>query len=299
MKKALKDNTHLFNTDGAIFMGAKRNPENCQIGVFGIPYDGTTSFRPGTRFGPASIREISNSLETFCPELFLDLEDVQYADLGNLEIPFGSPEPVIDLAKQATNRILKLGLKPLILGGEHSITSGCVEATARNHPELVVIQLDAHADMRDNWLGSNNNHACSMARCLDVLPSKKLFQVGIRSGSKEEFQSLHKTGRIISHLHGQKADHLDEVLDPLKGKPIYLSIDLDWFDPSVMPGTGTPEPGGYFWQDFSAIMNVLRKHHLVGADVVELAPQLDPSKISSILAAKVVRSMLLLLNIDY
>ena len=299
MNEALtKNNEFFFNTEGAVFMGAKRDPKNCQIGIFGIPYDGTTSFRPGSRFGPTAIREVSNSLETYCPELLLDLEDVNYVDLGNLEIPFGSPEPVVELGKKATEKILNLGLKPLIIGGEHSITSGCVEATVNNYPELVLVQLDAHADMRESWLGSTHNHACSMARCLDVLPSKRLFQVGIRSGTKEEFKNMHKNQSLISHIHGQKAEHLNEVLNPLKGQPIYLSIDLDWFDPSIMPGTGTPEPGGYLWQDFMSVVNVLKKHFIVATDVVELAPQLDRSNISSILAAKIIRSILLVLSLE-
>ena len=293
-----KENHKFFNTEGAIFMGAKRNPQNCQIGLFGIPYDGTTSFRPGSRFGPSAIREVSSSLETYCPELLLDLEDINYADLGNLEIPLGAPEPVIDLGKKATSKIFNLGLKPLILGGEHSITSGCVEAAAKNYPDLILIQLDAHADMREIWLGSNHNHACSMVRCLDVLPSKKLFQVGIRSGTKDEFKTMRKKESLVSHLHGKKADHLEEVLIPFKGKPIYLSIDLDWFDPSIMPGTGTPEPGGYLWQDFMSVVNVLKKHFIVATDVVELAPQLDRSNISSILAAKIIRSILLVLSLE-
>ena len=297
-KNSATQNNNFFNHEGAIFMGAKRNPNNCKIGLFGIPYDGTTSFRPGSRFGPAAIREVSNSLESYCPELLLDLEDVNYADLGNLEIPFGSPEPVITLGKQATQKVLKQGLKPLILGGEHSISSGCVEATAKNYPDLILIQLDAHADLRESWLGSKNNHACSMARCLDVLPSKRLFQVGIRSGTKIEFQKMHKKQSLITQLHGQRADHLEQVLSDFKGKPIYLSIDLDWFDPSIMPGTGTPEPGGYLWQDFMSIINVLKKHLLVAVDVVELSPQLDPSNISSVLAAKAIRSLLLLLSIE-
>ena len=284
-----------LNQEGAIFMGASRSLKECKVGIFGVPYDGTTSFRPGTRFGPHAIREVSNCLETFCPQLNLDLESLNFADLGSLDIPHGAPEPVIQLVKETTKQLLSQGVKPLILGGEHSITSGAVEATAALQSDLVLIQLDAHADLRNEWLGSRYNHACSMRRCLEVLPSKKIFQLGIRSGTSEEFQELKKSQTLIPHSHGQPAESLKKALDPYLGRPIYISIDLDWFDPSVMPGTGTPEPGGYLWEDFASVINVLKSHRLVAADVVELAPQLDPSCISSVLAAKVTRSLLMLL----
>ena len=136
-------NTNLFDADGAIYMGSQRTPEHCRVGLFGVPYDGTTSFRPGTRFGPASIRDVSSGLETYCPQLDRDLDDLSFVDLGAVEIPFGAPEPVIAKVQQATQAVLELGLKPLMLGGEHSISSGAVAAVARQHPDLVLVQLDA------------------------------------------------------------------------------------------------------------------------------------------------------------
>ena len=283
----------LFDSDGTIFMGSRRDPTDCRVGLFGVPYDGTTSFRPGTRFGPAAIREVSTGLETYCPQLNRDLEDLNFADLGAVDIPFGNPEPVLIKVKQATEAVLALGLKPLMLGGEHSISSGAVEAVAQHHPDLVLVQLDAHADLRDTWLGARHSHACAMRRCLDILPSQTLFQLSIRSGTREEFNELHGSGRLIPNI-----DALQQALSPLRGRPLYLTVDLDWFDPSVLPGTGTPEPGGYHWSDFASLVEVLREHHLVAADVVELAPQLDTSGISSVLAAKVTRSLLLLLGAD-
>ena len=288
----------IFNTEGGIFMGAKRKPNDSAIGIFSVPYDGTTSFRPGSRFGPSAIREVSSCLETYCPQLNLDLEKLNFVDLGSLEIPFGAPEPVIKLVEKATDHLLSLGLKPLLLGGEHSISSGAVSAIVKNYENLLLVQLDAHADLRNEWLGSKYNHACAMTRCLEILPSQQLFQVGIRSGTAEEFQDLKSNKRLITHKTGEQAKHLKESLEPFRGKPIYLSIDLDWFDPSVLPGTGTPEPGGYFWNDFSAIIDVLKDHKIIAADIVELAPHLDPLGISSILAAKVTRSVLLLLSLS-
>ena len=283
----------LFDRDGAIFMGARRNPSGCSVGLFGVPYDGTTSFRPGTRFGPAAIREVSNGLETYCPQLHLDLEDLAFADLGAVDIPFGAPEPVVAMVRKATTAVLGQGLKPLMLGGEHSISCGAVAAVAERYPDLLLVQLDAHADLRDEWLGARHSHACAMRRCLEVLPSGDLLQLAIRSGTKEEFSELQRTGRRMANVAA-----LGEALASAQGRPIYLTVDLDWFDPAVLPGTGTPEPGGYRWQDFAELVEVLRPHHLVAADVVELAPQLDGSGVSSVLAAKVTRSLLLLLGSD-
>jgi len=282
--------TDLFDTNGAIYMGSRRDPAGCRVGLFGVPYDGTTSFRPGTRFGPAAIREVSSGLETYCPQLDRDLEDLAFADLGAVEIPFGAPEPVVAAVKAATEAVLALGLKPLLLGGEHSISSGAVAAVAAQQPELVLVQLDAHADLRHAWLGAQHSHACAMRRCLEVLPSQQLLQIAIRSGTREEFAELRGSGRLVA------IERMAEALRPLRGKPLYLTVDLDWFDPAVMAGTGTPEPGGFLWSHFAELVAELRHHHLAAADVVELAPPLDPSGVSSVLAAKVVRSLLLLLG---
>jgi agmatinase len=280
----------LFDDDGAIFLGARRDPAGCRIGLFGVPYDGTTSFRPGTRFGPAAIREVSGGLESYCPQLDRDLEDVAYADLGAVVIPFGDPEPVVAAVRAATRQVLALGLAPLMLGGEHSISSGAVAAVAERHPDLVLLQLDAHADLREEYLGTRHSHACAMRRCLEVLPSRTLRQVAIRSGTREEFVEMRRSDQLVP------IEALTDALRPLRGRPLYLTVDLDWFDPAVLPGTGTPEPGGFHWPHFAALVEELREHQLVAADVVELAPQLDASGVSAVLAAKVVRSLLLLMG---
>ena len=282
-----------FDSEGGIFMGSRRDPAGCRVGLFGVPYDGTTSFRPGTRFGPAAIREVSQGLETYCPQLDLDLEDLAYADLGAVDIPFGAPEPVVNAVQRATTVVLDLGLNPLMLGGEHSISSGAVAAVANQHPDLVLVQLDAHADLREEWLGARHSHACAMRRCLEVLPSGDLLQLAIRSGTRDEFHELHSSGRRMDDVQA-----LRDAMAPWTGRPIYLTVDLDWFDPAVLPGTGTPEPGGFLWGDFAAVVDVLSGHRLVAGDVVELAPQLDSSGVSSVLAAKVTRSLILLLGAD-
>ncbi len=293
----MTNNLNAFETDGGLFLGAQRKPAGCKIGLYGVPYDGTTSFRPGARFGPSAIREVSAGIETYCSQLDLDLNELKFADLGAVSIPLGAPEPVIRAVQNSTQTILKLGLKPLMLGGEHSISSGAISAITNIHKDLILVQLDAHADLREEWLGSKHSHACAMRRCLEVLPSGKLFQIGIRSGTREEFAELKKESRLIKHFPGKAATELSTTLQKYMGQPIYLTVDLDWFDPSVLPGTGTPEPGGFFWNDFAAIINVLRKHNLIGADVVELSPQLDITGISSVLAAKVTRSLIMLLSL--
>ena len=285
-----------FNNNGAIFLGAQRSVDQCKVSLLGVPYDGTCCYRPGARFGPAAVREDSYGIETYCPQLNLDLENIKFTDVGSLDVPFGNAKLTIDYVEDATAVLLNNNLKPLIIGGEHSITSGIIKSVIKNYPELLIIQLDAHADLRDEWLGSKFSHACTMKRCLEVLPSKKIFQVGIRSGTKSEFLEMNKTKRLIQHTLGENAKYLEEALKSFKGAPIYLTFDLDWFDPSIMPGTGTPEPGGYFWGDFAAVVDVIKSHNLIGADVVELSPKFDNSGISSVLAAKVIRSLIMLLN---
>jgi agmatinase len=234
---------------------------------------------------------VSSGLETYCPQLDRDLEDLAFADLGAVAIPFGAPEPVVAAVRQATEAVLNLDLVPLMLGGEHSISSGAVAAVAAHHPNLLLVQLDAHADLRQEWLGTRHSHACAMRRCLEVLPAGgELLQIAIRSGTREEFRELRQGDRLVA------SERMAAALLPHRGRPLYLTVDLDWFDPAVMPGTGTPEPGGFHWGDFAVLVEELRHHRLVGADVVELAPHLDPSGVSAVLAAKVVRSLLLLLG---
>ncbi len=287
-----------FDSTGAIFMGAKREINNSAIGLYGVNYDGTTSFRPGARFGPSEIKNVSYGIESFCPQLNADIEEINFTDFGNVEIPLGDPEPVIEIVKKTTEYIYSLNMKPLLLGGEHSLTSGSIHGATKYFPDLIVIQLDAHADLRDEWLGSKYNHACAMRRCLEILPSHKLFQVGIRSGTKKEILEMKKEKRLINQNFGKPSLELYKALKPYRGRPIYLTVDLDWFDPSIMSGTGTPEPGGFLWQDFASVIDVLKEHNLIGADIVELAPQLDPSGVSTILAAKTTRSLLILLSLS-
>ena len=286
----------LFDNENAIFMGAKRNPDNCSIGIFGVNYDGTCSFKPGTRFGPEAIRQVSSCLETYCPKLDKDLQDFKYVDFGSILIDKNDSESIIESVKSATNYLISKSLSPIMLGGEHSITRGAIEALVKKYPDLILIQLDAHADLRESYIGNKHSHACTMKRCLEVLPEKKILQIGIRSGTKEEFQFMNDNNQLVNFLPGGNTQELKKALLPYSNSPIYLTIDLDWFDPSLLAGTGTPEPGGFFWNDFEEILKTLKDFRIVASDIVELSPEIDKSGVSSIVAAKVLRSLILSLE---
>lgn len=257
--------------------------------LLGVPYDGTTSFRPGTRFGPDAIRRVSDGLETYSPTLDADLGDHPFTDYGNLVIPHGCPEPVARLAGDAVKAVMETGAIPFILGGEHSVTPGAVRAVLDRHPDLLLIQLDAHADLREEFNGSKWSHASAMRRCLDRLAPDRLLQVGIRSGTREEFSEMKKENRHVS----PSGWALAEALERIGEAPIYLTLDLDILDPSLLPGTGTPEPGGIDWPTLAGLLEVIPWKNVVACDVMELSPELDPSGCSSVLAAKAVREILL------
>ncbi|ABM73084.1 Arginase family [Prochlorococcus marinus str. MIT 9515] len=289
-------NKNLFDKEKAIFMGSKRNPDNCSIGIFGVNYDGTCSYKSGAKFGPNAIRQVSTCLETFCPRLEKDLEDFNYVDFGSLIIHKKDSKSVIKSVKSATNFLMSKSLAPIMLGGEHSITRGAIEALVKKYPDLILIQLDAHADLRSSYMGNEHSHACTMQRCLDVLPEKKILQVGIRSGTKEEFKFMRHQNQLVRFSPGGNTQELKKALIPYSNSPIYLTIDLDWFDPSLLPGTGTPEPGGFFWNDFEAILDTLKNIRIVASDIVELSPDIDNSGVSSVVAAKVLRSLIMSLK---
>ena len=289
-------NKNLFDIESSIFMGAKRNPHNCSVGIFGVNYDGTCSYKSGARFGPNAIRQVSTCLETFCPKLEKDLEDINYVDFGSLEINKNDSKSVIESVKSATNYLMSKSLTPIMLGGEHSITRGAIEAVVNKYPDLILVQLDAHADLRNSYMGNEHSHACAMQRCLDVLPEKKILQVGIRSGTKEEFKFMRQKNQLVNFIPGENAKEFKKALLPYSNSPIYLTIDLDWFDPSLLPGTGTPEPGGFFWNDFEVILETLKNFRIVASDIVELSPEIDNSGVSSVVAAKVLRSLIMSLE---
>ena len=264
--------------------------ESHDIRIIGAPFDGTVSFRPGARFGPAAIRDASYGIETYSPIFDCDLESVSYADAGDLELPTGSVEATLSIIKEAVEDTLSDGAVPFLLGGEHLVSLPAIEAVYEKYPDLVVVQLDAHADQREDYLGVKLSHACVMRRVSEFLGQERIRQVGIRSGTRVEYQ-LMRDYNTLTTFHD---DALTELRSWIGDRPLYLTVDLDVFDPASFPGTGTPEPGGIDWWTFQRFLSAIQGCDIVGLDVVELAPQLDTSGCSSVLTAKCVREMLII-----
>ncbi|MDO5546271.1 MAG: agmatinase [Eubacteriales bacterium] len=273
------------------FIGCDASYEEAKIVLFGAPFDSTTSFRPGARFGPSAMRHESFGLETYSPYQDADLTDYAVFDSGDLELCFGSAEAALSDIEERAETILADGKLPILLGGEHLVTLGAFRAVLRNYPDVHIIHFDAHADLREDYLGAGLSHACVLRRCHDLVGDGRIHQFCIRSGEREEF----RFAKAHTDMHPLSLDGLSECAAALKASntPVYVTIDLDCLDPSVFPGTGTPEAGGIsFLQLLDAIQNVSRCR-IVGADVNELAPMLDPTGVSTATACKVLRELLI------
>ncbi len=273
------------------FIGCDGEYDDSKIVIFGAPFDGTTSFRPGTRFASAAMRNESVGIETYSPYQDKDLSDTVIFDGGDLELVFGNPLKSLDLITEYTAELLEDGKLPCMIGGEHLVTLGAVKAVVRKHPDLHMIHFDAHADLRDDYLGEKLSHATVIRRVWDLLGDGKIFQFGIRSGEKSEFEFA-KAHTFMSKFN---FDGLEQAADKLKGKPVYLTIDLDVLDSSVFPGTGTPEAGGATFNELLSAMQKLHGLDIVACDVNELSPMLDASGASTAVACKVLRELLLML----
>lgn len=272
------------------FIGCASEFAAARAVLFGAPYDSTTSYRPGARFGSAAIRNESYGIETYSPYQDRDLVGLAVCDAGDLELPFGAPEPALDLIETETSRIFDAGKVPVMLGGEHLVTLGAVRAAVRHHPGLHILHFDAHADLRTDYLGNPLSHACVLRRCHDALGDGRIFQFGIRSGTRVEF-AFAAEGHV--RMERFAADTLPSVTLP-KGTPVYLTVDLDVLDPSEFPGTGTPEAGGLSFEVLRrALIDVFARFQVVAFDLVELAPMLDASGRSTALACKLLRECLL------
>ena len=273
------------------FIGCDSSFEEAEIGLYGAPFDSTTGFRPGARFGPSAIRHESFGLETYSPYQDRDLMDIRAFDSGDLELCFGSSEKALADIQDRAEEILKEGKMPLLLGGEHLVTLAAVRAVAGRYPGLHIIHFDAHADLRDDYLGAKLSHACVLRRCHEIVGDGHIHQFCIRSGEREEFQFASRH----TDFHPFTFDGLEETVRELKEKqvPVYFTIDLDCMDPSVFPGTGTPEAGGVSFLELLKAIRTVSQANLVGADVNELAPMLDASGVSTATACKVLRELLL------
>lgn len=276
------------------FIGCESEYEQADMVLFGAPFDSTTSFRPGARFGSSAIRHESFGLETYSPYQDKDLTDYDVFDSGDLELCFGSAELALADIEQHTETILNDGKVPFLLGGEHLVTLGSVRAAAKKYPDLHIIHFDAHADLRDEYLGAHLSHAAVMRRCQEILGDGKVHQFCIRSGEREEF----RFAKEHTDLHKFDFQGLEELVEELKKAdvPVYFSIDLDCLDPSVFPGTGTPEAGGVTFMELLKAILLVAKTRVIGLDVNELAPMLDTSGASTAVACKVVRELILALH---
>ena len=280
-----------MNRNIETFIGCDGEYDYAQIVLFGAPFDSTTSFRPGARFGSAAIRHESFGLETYSPYQDKDLTDIKVFDCGDLELCFGSAEAALKDIEEKAGEILFDGKMPFLIGGEHLVTLGAVRAVAERYPNLHIIHFDAHADLRDDYLGAQLSHACVMRRCHELTGDGKIHQFCIRSGDKAEFAFA----KAHTDMHKFGFDGLKELAEKLAEDhtPVYLTVDLDCLDPALFCGTGTPEAGGVSFTELLDAILTVSKTNIVGADVNELAPMLDASGASTAAACKIVREMLL------
>ena len=273
------------------FIGCDASYEDAKIVLFGAPFDSTTSFRPGARFGPAAMRHESFGLETYSPYQDADLTDYAVFDSGDLELCFGSAEAALSDIEERTETILADGKLPVLLGGEHLVTLGAFRAVLNRYPDVHIIHFDAHADLRDDYLGAKLSHACVLRRCHDLIGDGRIHQFCIRSGERKEFQFA----KEHTDMHPLTLDGLSDCVAVLKAShtPVYFTIDLDCLDPSVFPGTGTPEAGGITFLQLLEAMQEVSRCRIVGADVNELTPMLDTTGVSTATSCKVLRELLI------
>lgn len=273
------------------FIGCDADYSEADIVLFGAPFDSTTSYRPGTRFGSRAIRSESYGLETYSPYLDLDLEDISVFDSGDLELCMGNSETALGQISERTHTILNDGKIPFMIGGEHLVTLGAFREVHKDYPEVHIIHFDAHTDLRDDYLGVKLSHACVLKRCHELVGDGRIHQFGIRSGERAEFRWA---AEGHTDLHKFSFEGLEEAIEEIADAPVYFTIDLDVLDPSIFPGTGTPEAGGVsFLELLEAIRKVCGHCNIVGCDVNELSPTYDQSGVSTAVACKVVREFLL------
>ena len=285
-----------MNPQACQFIGCDKSYREADTVLFGAPYDSTTSFRPGTRFGPSAMRMESFGIETYSPMQDKDLvDDTKVFDSGDLELPFGAPEPALKMIEERSAQILEDGKRPFLLGGEHLVTLGAFRAVQKKYPNVVIIHFDAHADLRENYLGNPLSHACVLRRCHDLVGDGRIFQFGIRSGTREEFAFM-KSGHVKTEPFTSAT--LAKVVKSIPKKtPLYLTIDMDVLDPSEFPGTGTQEAGGFRYpQLVEDVRLICSRLNVVALDNVELNPGLDSTGRSTALACKFLRECLLSLT---
>ncbi|KIQ93804.1 Agmatinase [Anoxybacillus thermarum] len=278
---------------GNVFIKSHPNFEESEAVIYGMPMDWTVSYRPGSRFGPARIREVSIGLEEYSPYLDRELDEVKYFDAGDIPLPFGNAQRSLDMIEQFVDRILEAGKFPLGLGGEHLVSWPVMKAVYKKYPDLAIIHMDAHTDLREHYEGEPLSHSTPIRKIAELIGPKNVYSFGIRSGMKEEFEWAKQNGMYIAKF--DVLEPLKEVLPTLAGRPVYVTIDIDVLDPAHAPGTGTVDAGGITSKELLAAIHAIARSdvRVVGADLVEVAPVYDHSEQTANTASKLVREMLL------
>jgi len=275
------------------YEGCTATFEEAKVVLYGAGFDSTSSFRPGSRFAPQAIRsETYFAQEDYSPYFDRDLTQQAVHDLGDVDVVFGNTIKTMERIEAVSEYLVSHNKKPVCLGGEHLVTLPAIKPLLKKYPNLHIIQMDAHLDLMDELFGDKYSHGSVMRRIHDILgDSGQIYQVGIRSGSKAEYEFARQNTRLFEF---NTVGFLNNIQD-LNNKPVYLTLDLDLFDPSLISGTGTPEAGGIFFPEYIDVLKKLDKLNIVGADIVELSPQIDPTHVSSIVVSKILRELLLIL----
>jgi agmatinase len=278
---------------GNVFIKSHPTFEDSEAVIYGMPMDWTVSFRPGSRFGPGRIREVSLGLEEYSPYIDRHLEEVKYFDAGDIPLPFGNAQRSLDMIEDFVSKVLDAGKFPLGLGGEHLVSWPIIKAMYKKYPDLAVIHIDAHADLREQYEGEPLSHSTPIRKACELIGPKNVYSFGIRSGMKEEFEYAKQSGMYMAKF--DVAEPLKEVLPTLAGRHVYVTIDIDVLDPAHAPGTGTAEAGGITSKELLEAITLISKSDIkvVGADIVEVAPAYDPTEQTQIAASKFVREILL------
>lgn len=278
---------------GNVFIKSHPNYEESTAVLYGMPMDWTVSYRPGSRFGPTRIREVSIGLEEYSPYLDRELEEVKYFDAGDIPLPFGNPQKSLDMIEEYVGKVLADGKFPLGMGGEHLVSWGVFQAMYKKYPDLAIIHMDAHTDLRDDYEGEPLSHSTPIKKVANLIGPTNVYSFGIRSGMKEEFQWAKEVGMHISKF--EVLEPLKEILPTLAGRPVYVTIDIDVLDPAHAPGTGTVDAGGITSKELLASIHEIARSqvNVVGADLVEVAPIYDSSEQTANTASKLIREMIL------
>nr|WP_295971755.1 agmatinase [uncultured Bacillus sp.] len=278
---------------GNVFIKSHPVYEESSIVIYGMPMDWTVSYRPGSRFGPGRIREVSIGIEEYSPYLDKDLADYRYFDAGDIPLPFGNAQKSLNLIEEFVDKVLADGKFPLGMGGEHLVTWPVIKAVYKKYPDLAIIHMDAHTDLREHFEGEELSHSTPIRKAAGLIGPTNVYSFGIRSGMKEEFEWAKEVGLSIFKYDVHKP--LQEVLPKLAGRPVYVTIDIDVLDPAHAPGTGTVDCGGITSRELLASIHEIAHSevNVVGADLVEVAPVYDHSEQTVNTASKLLREMLL------